>query len=85
MAVVKICGTDEGCLSINSVRLCDVIHSVVEVCIGQLGVELAPLHHIFHGLHFCRFQMRVAGFVGKPVDIADGSVELSVPGANSLA
>ena len=85
MATVKICGTDDSCLSVRSVRLCDVIYTVLEIYIRHLCEELTPLRHIFHGLHFCGLQIGVAGLKCEAVDIADRSVELPVTGSDGFA
>ena len=85
MAVVEIGGSDDGGLSIDSVGFRDVVHAVLEVGVRQLGEELPPLSHIFHGLHFCRFKIRVAGLEGKAVDVAYSAVELAVSRPYGLA
>ena len=85
MAVVEIGGSDDGGLSIGSVGFRDVVYAVLEVGVRQLGEELPPLGHIFHGLHFCRFKIRVAGLEGKAVDVAYSAVELAVSRPYGLA
>lgn len=83
--MVEIGGSDDGSLSISTVRFGDMIYAVLEVGVRHLREELSPLGHIFHSLHFCGFQIGIACLEREPVDVADSTVKLTVSGSHCLA